>query len=155
MLSNIFYKPELFMSVVMEGNVKDAPRSVIWITNRMKYQIIIVILLSADQLSECVCVCTEMERHFTKDANNWTWMQSNGSSLTLWVCIYEYICSISLALPFFFSCFWEIWTLLTSRGDAQLRWHHSSVLFLTSAESSPIQRSLGCSCLLDVAVLWH
>lgn len=40
---------------MVEGNLKDGLRSVILVTNTMKYHIIIVVLLSVDYLSECVC----------------------------------------------------------------------------------------------------
>lgn len=66
----------------MEGSVKDGLRSMIWITNMMKYQIIIVVL-SVDRLSECVCVCTELELHSARAANNLAWMQNDWSILTL------------------------------------------------------------------------
>lgn len=73
----------IYKYVMMEGNVKDGLRSMIWITNMMKYWIIIVVLLSVDQLSECACVCTVLEIHSARAANNLAWMRNDWGSFTL------------------------------------------------------------------------
>jgi len=44
----------IYKYIMIEGNVKDGLRSMIRISNMMKYQIIIVVLLLVDQLSEHV-----------------------------------------------------------------------------------------------------
>lgn len=46
----------IYKCVITGGNVRNGLRSVICITNMMKSQILVVVLLSADQLSAAVCL---------------------------------------------------------------------------------------------------
>lgn len=113
----------IYKCVMMEGNVKDGLRSLIWITAMMKYWIIIVVLLSVDQLSESerVCVCA-LSWNSTLLELTTTWPEHGTTEVVSPYrtnLIYGYMYSLSLTFLLFYLKIWEIQTLLIGRGDAQ------------------------------------